>query len=69
MTSDIVERLLDSRDDKDCDCCRCDGAKEIQRLRTALALAVGELSTHDVYRVWSPAQLLEQFIEEGRRIH
>jgi hypothetical protein len=40
---------------------------EIERLRVALALAVGELSTHAAYAVYSPDQLLEQFMQEARR--
>jgi hypothetical protein len=40
---------------------------EINRLRTALALAVGELSTHSQYAVYSPEQLMQQFLEEARR--
>lgn len=39
---------------------------EIERLRTALQLAVGELSTHDTYRLCSPDQLYQQFLEEVR---
>jgi hypothetical protein len=47
---------------------RCqDAADEIERLRTALALAVGELSTHAQYSVYSPEQLMQQFLEEARR--
>jgi len=44
-----------------------DQEKEIERLRGALALAVGELSTHAQYAVYSPDQLLEQFMQEARR--
>ena len=40
---------------------------EMERLRVALALAVGELSTHAAYAVYSPDQLLEQFMQEARR--
>jgi len=42
-------------------------ADEIERLRGALALAVGELSTHAQYAVYSPDQLLEQFMQEAGR--
>jgi hypothetical protein len=38
---------------------------EIKRLRVALALAVGELSTHGEHRLSSPGQLMQQFIEEA----
>jgi hypothetical protein len=41
-------------------------ADEIERLRTALALAVGELSTHAQYSVYSPEQLMQQFLEDAR---
>ena len=40
---------------------------EIERLRAALTLAVGELSTHTQYAIYSPDQLLEQFMQEARR--
>ena len=39
-------------------------ADEIERLRKALALAVGELSTHHTHRFYSPEQLYQQFVEE-----
>ena len=42
-------------------------ADEIERLRNALALAVGELSTHGQYTIYSPDQLMQQFIQEARR--
>ena len=41
--------------------------REISILKKALCLAVGELSTHGSYSIWSPDQLLEQFMEEARR--
>jgi hypothetical protein len=44
-----------------------EAADEIERLRTALALAVGELSTHAQYSVYSPEQLMQQFLGEARR--
>ncbi len=44
-----------------------EAADEIERLRTALQLAVGELSTHDTHRLYSPDQLYQQFLEEARR--
>lgn len=43
-----------------------DASNEIKRLRKALALAVGELSTHGQYTIYSPDQLMQQFIEEAR---
>ncbi len=70
VTDDIVTRPC-------CDIrpCGCADARmvidhlhaEIERLRTALALAVGELSTHAQYSVYSPEQLMQQFLEEARR--
>ena len=48
-------------------CINEQAADEIERLRTALQLAVGELSTHDTYRLYSPDQLYQQFLEEDRR--
>lgn len=42
-------------------------ADEIELLSAALALAVGELSTHAQYSVYSPEQLMQQFLEEARR--
>ena len=40
---------------------------EIERLRAALALAVGELSTHGPMKYTSPEQLMQHFLEEARR--
>lgn len=40
---------------------------EIERLRAALALAVGELSTYGPMRYTSPDQLMEHFLQEARR--
>jgi hypothetical protein len=40
---------------------------DIKQLRAALTLAVGELSTHTQYAIYSPDQLLEQFMQEARR--
>jgi uncharacterized protein YggU (UPF0235/DUF167 family) len=36
--------------------------EEVQQLKSALALAVGELSTHKQYAVYSPEQLLNEFL-------
>jgi hypothetical protein len=44
-----------------------DAANEIERLRKALALAVGELSTHGQYTIYPPDQLMQQFIQEASR--
>jgi hypothetical protein len=69
MTDDIVTRLLDFTPWSDADLARTllEAADEIERLRTALALAVGELSTHAQYSVYSPEQLMQQFLGEARR--
>ena len=40
---------------------------EVERLRAALALAIGELSTYGPMRYTSPDQLMEHFMEEARR--
>lgn len=42
-------------------------ADEIERLRAALALAVGELSTYGPMRYTSPEQLMQHFLQEARR--
>ena len=70
MSDDIVTRLRDYA-------CRgavhatndmaSDAADEIERLRTALALAVGEMSTSGEYAYLSPETLLNKFMEEARR--
>ena len=44
-----------------------DAKAEIEVLRAALALAVGELSTYGPYRYTSPDQLMQAFLEEARR--
>ena len=45
---------------------RCqEAADEIERLRKALALAIGELSTHDTHRLYSPEQLYQEFFKEA----
>lgn len=40
---------------------------EIEQLRAALALAIGELSTYGPMRYTSPDQLMEHFMREARR--
>lgn len=40
---------------------------QIERLRAALHLAVGELSTHSEHRHTTPDLLVQQFLEEARR--
>ena len=44
-----------------------DTIDEIERLRRALDLAVGELSTNDRYRIWNPEQLRQQLLDEAVR--
>ena len=44
-----------------------EAADEIERLRRALDLAVGELSTNDKYRLWNPEQLRQQLLDEAVR--
>lgn len=61
---DVLEWL------KSCHCQRYEcghrrAVAEIERLRTALALAVGELSTHGQYEAWSPEMLMDQFLQEA----
>ncbi len=83
MADDIVTRLLalhhpDASDGADeiewlrdlvGDLRRClvDDQLQIERLRIALALACGELSTHGSHRHETPEMLSDQFIEEARR--
>lgn len=40
---------------------------EVERLRAAFALAVGEVSTYGPYLYTSPEQLMEYFMQEARR--
>lgn len=68
MSDDIVIRLRNHAEDEAMlgndwlrDVMR-DGADEIERLRAALQLVVGELSTYSEYRLISPDALLNQFI-------
>ena len=42
-----------------------EAANEIERLRTALARAVGELSTYGNMQYLSPEQLMQQFLDEA----
>jgi hypothetical protein len=43
-----------------------EAADEIERLRTALQLAVGELSTYNEYRLVPPDMLYQYFLKEAR---
>ena len=70
MTDDIVTRLREF----ECNCAPPDGpekcepckaADEIERLRVALALACGELSTTDHHRNQHPEPLMKQFLNEA----
>lgn len=44
-----------------------EAADEIEWLRIALALAVGEMSTSGEYSYLSPEVLMNKFLEEARR--
>lgn len=44
-----------------------EAADEIEMLRNALALAVGEMSSSGEYSYLSPDQLMQHFLEEARR--
>lgn len=48
---------------------KAEAADEIERLRTALALAVGEMSTSGEYSYLSPDQLMQHFLEEARLLY
>lgn len=58
---DIVTRLRQFGDSNGLD---AEAADEIERLRTALQLAVGKLSTYNDHRFISPEQLYEHFLKE-----
>lgn len=67
MTDDIIDRLLPFIHDEmrmPAGMIR-DVIEEIERLRRALDLAVGELSTTDRYRLWNPEQLRQHFVDEA----
>lgn len=65
MADDILTRLRYVHYD-DADALMHEAADAIERLQTALALAVGELSTHGQYTSWTPEMLMNQFLEEAR---
>jgi hypothetical protein len=75
MTYDIVTRLMEGNHLACGDpgspwsvrCVKCLAADEIERLRVALALACGELSTTDHHRNQHPEPLMKQFLNEARR--
>lgn len=67
MTDDIVARLRNETDDFRIFGLVLEAADEIERLRRALDLAVGELSTNDRYRLWNPEQLRQQLLDEAVR--
>lgn len=46
-------------------CLLCHARYEINRLRTALALSVGELSTFAEYKSYSPEALMNRFLDEA----
>ena len=79
MNGDIVERLAAEfapEHDRqivlsttvDADLLR-DAKAEIELLRAALALAVGELSTYGEHRHANPVALMQEFLKEACREH
>lgn len=65
LNSDLITRLRGYAEaDFLADTCT-EAADEIERLRTALALAVGELSTYGNMQHLSPEQLMQQFLDEA----
>ena len=73
MADDIVTRLRFeavwylNHADGDVSTSLAEAADEIERLRAALALAVGELSTSRLLATTHPEQLMQQFLDEARR--
>lgn len=67
MADDIVTRLRNETDDFHIFNLVIEAADEIELLRRALDLAVGELSTNDKYRLCHPEQLRQQFLNEAVR--
>ena len=63
MTGDIVTRLRLWDDQQPPFRIMFEAADEIERLRAALALAVGELSTCGEYASMSPESLLTNFLK------
>ena len=45
----------------------CAAVNEIERLRDALALACGLLSTYEDHSMFAPDQLMQQFLKEADR--
>lgn len=73
MADDIVVRLqknIDRCDDEICGYCPVDkdAIDEIVWLRTALQLAVGQLSTYNNYRFITPTQIYNQFLKEAKNV-
>lgn len=66
MADDIVTRLREKSYDG-CKCVECEAADEIERLRDALALACGLLSTYEDHSMFAPDQLMQQFLKEADR--
>lgn len=64
MTDDIVTRLQDTA--YEVDLC-WEAAAEIERLRRALLLACGLLSTYEDNSMFHPEKLVVQFIEQAVR--
>lgn len=68
---DVVLRLRWIQEEGQCDCHICEtageGAAEIELLRRALWLAVGEMSSSGEYSYLHPEELLKKFMEEAAR--
>ena len=62
MTDDLTDELRDTAYEADL-CWRA--AAEIERLRTALHLACGLLSTYEDHSMFQPDQLVQQFLDEA----
>ena len=69
---DEIERLEDAKVIRDLKIAKRDKSieaqqAEIERLRAALALAVGELSTHEHWGEFDHHEVVAHFLEEARR--
>jgi hypothetical protein len=66
VADDSVERLWHWLHEAG-DCVLCDAADEIERLRAALAIAAGILSTLPQYETWHPEAVLGMLMQEADR--
>lgn len=71
MTDDIVTRLRHvswlAEEGSEVVDLAATAADEIERLRTALALACGLLSTYEDHSMFEPDQLMQQFLKKADR--